>query len=117
VRQGVACKTLPTALALFSSDGKSIAAILASFSELHTTFTYSPDGSYFAITSRKGVVSFWDANTREPVGQFTAHNGIIVSVAFSPDGRTPASPSRAPGEPVKSWDLAATLAPKPHRKP
>jgi WD40 repeat protein len=117
VRQGVACKTLPTVLAVFSSDGKSIVAILASFSELDTTFTYSPDGSYFAITSRKVVVSFWDANTREPVGQFAAHNGIIVSVASSPDGRTPASPSTAPGEPVKIWDLAATLAPKPHRKP
>jgi WD40 repeat protein len=95
VRQGVACKTLPTALALFSSDGKSIAAILASFSELRTTFTYSPDGSYFAITSRKGVVSFWDANTREPVGQFAAHNGIIVSVGFSPDGRGLESAGRA----------------------
>jgi hypothetical protein len=76
--QGAAGKTdrapLPTVLALFSSDGKSIVAILASFSELH----------------------------REPLGQFTAHDGILSASASRPMAeclrRPPprrASPSRS----------------------
>ena len=82
-----------------------------------TTFTYSPDGSYFATASRTGIVSFWDAITREPIGQFSAHDGIIVCVSFSPDARTLATASTAPGEPVKIWDLATTLSQRSQKTP
>ncbi len=78
-----------------------------------TTLMYSPDGASFTTASRKGAVTFWDANTRQPRGQFTAHDGIVVSIYFSPDGRELATASTTPGEPIKIWDLAAAPASKP----
>jgi WD40 repeat protein len=73
-----------------------------------TALAFSPDGARVVLASRQGVVYLWDARTRRPIGQFSAHDGIVVSVYFSPDGRRLATASTVPGEPVKIWELDKT---------
>ena len=65
-----------------------------------TCVAYSPDGKQIvagtqathrlkggAVSSRRGTVGFWDANTGKLQGTIE-HNSPVSSVAFSPDGKT-----------------------------
>src|SRR5260221_12660897 len=47
---------------------------------------YSPDGKYIATAGIEGIAKLWDAITGKEFRTFTASNGSVWSVAFSPDG-------------------------------
>ncbi len=51
---------------------------------------YSPDGMYFAAVSDIGIW-LYDAKTYQEVSLLTGHTGVVLRVAFSPDGNTFAS--------------------------
>ena len=51
---------------------------------------FSPDSSILAYGSRERFY-LWDVETRSRTGIFRGHEGIIASLAFSPDGGTLAS--------------------------
>jgi WD40 repeat protein/serine/threonine protein kinase len=62
--------------------------------------TFSPDGRWIASGGLDGWLKIWDANTREPLSPFKAHERQIRCVAFSPDGRRLAT---------ASWDRTAKI--------
>ena len=51
---------------------------------------FSPDGTRFAVASRIGIW-IYNAHMGEELKLLTGHTGTVLSVAFSPDGRTIAS--------------------------
>ena len=56
---------------------------------------YSSDGTLLAVGSSLGVW-LYDAHTYTEVALLTGHTDRVMSVAFSPDGRTLASASLGP---------------------
>ena len=67
----------------------------------------SPDGSAVACATALGgepALAVWDVATRRP--RWTRSGGRFSDVAFSPDGKTLATASRALGSPIQLWDVA-----------
>ncbi len=58
-----------------------------------------------AAAGSEGVVTLWDAVTRERVGELAGHTGTVNSLAFSPDDRTLISASEDGA--IRSWDTVA----------
>ena len=69
---------------------------------------YSPDGSKLAVASSIGVW-IYDAQTGEELDLYTGHTEIVISVAFSPDGKTIASGSHDGS--VLLWDYGSVAEP------
>ena len=77
----------------------------------HTTWlssvAFSPDGARIASASVDGVIKIWAASTGEELASFAAHDGMVRTLEFSPNGTRLFSNGR--GGP-KVWD--ATTDPK-----
>ena len=66
------------------------------------SITFSPDSKMLAI-GQLGEVSLIDANSGERIGFHTPNTAEVISVAFSPDGKTLAS---ATDHQIYLWDIA-----------
>ncbi|HDL85459.1 MAG TPA: hypothetical protein ENH11_03900, partial [Candidatus Acetothermia bacterium] len=70
---------------------------------LTTDVQFSPDGKYLAVATSIGI-ELRRSDTLELTRFLTNHTGVVLSVAFSPDGRTLASGSW--NKAIKLWDVA-----------
>ena len=66
---------------------------------------YSPDGTQIAIGSSIGIW-LYDAHTGVELALLTGHTGIVLSVAYSPDGRTLAGGGGWRDGTIRLWDAA-----------
>lgn len=92
-----------------------------------TCAAYSPDGKYVAsgsfapkvggldkythvptidVAESPGVVSIWDAASGTKIGDYAAQRGIIISLAFSPDGRFIASSTIGKDYTFSVWEVS-----------
>jgi WD40 repeat protein/tRNA A-37 threonylcarbamoyl transferase component Bud32 len=78
-----------------------------------TCLAYSPDGRFIASGSffpaakhreSAGVVKIWEAETGREVLKFDKQIGVVLSVAYSPDGRRVASSSINDDHTLVVWD-------------
>ncbi|ETK37768.1 WD40 repeat domain-containing serine/threonine protein kinase [Microbispora sp. ATCC PTA-5024] len=53
-----------------------------------TALAFSPDDRYLAVGGQSGEVSLWDVASRRPLGTpYRMQAGVVLSLAFTPDGR------------------------------
>jgi WD40 repeat protein len=65
--------------------------------------TLSSDGRHLAVSTPEGVIGIWDWTNGKEVLKVQAHAGRVLSIAFSPDGKTLASVADGP---IRQWDVA-----------
>ena len=72
-------------------------------------FDFSPDGRTIVTSSVDSTVRLWDVETGKPVGQPLDSQGLILTIAFSPDGHllaagTQGATENAPNA-LRLWDI------------
>ena len=73
-----------------------------------TSVAFSQNGKKLATDDGKGSIRLWDIATARQIGHRPPERGPpdeIISMAFSPDGKTLATDDDFPG-PVRLWDVA-----------
>ena len=65
--------------------------------------SFSPDGATLAMASSASNVHLWDLNTGKHKATLAGHVGRLISLVFSPDGRTLATGGT---DQVRLWNLA-----------
>ena len=78
--------------------------VLSTGGENVECLAYSPDGRTLAGGAGRQVL-LWDCETREIVKTFSGHEGLVISLAFSPGGERLASGSE--DQTVRVWDVAS----------
>ncbi|MBI5032479.1 MAG: helix-turn-helix domain-containing protein [Chloroflexi bacterium] len=66
----------------------------------------SPDGKRIATVSANNAAKIWDANTGQEMITLSGHTGVVVRLAFSPDGTHLATVANEPDRTPRIWDVA-----------
>jgi WD40 repeat protein len=66
----------------------------------------SPDGEAICTAADDGAVRSWNAKSGEPIREFQGHHTKIVSLAYSPDGKTIAAGATETDD-IILWDAAS----------
>ncbi|HEX2906063.1 MAG TPA: SH3 domain-containing protein [Phototrophicaceae bacterium] len=82
--------------------------ILSGFRGIVGETLYSPDGRLLAVSDAAGVVSLWDTERYEAIGQLE-HDGAVEDFAFSQDGQQIAVAIKEFG--IQIWDVSDTAQP------
>jgi len=67
---------------------------------------WSPDSKYIASASSDLTVRIWDAASGSTIKTLGSFNGVVTSVAWSPDGTRLATVAASKKDPLRIWDTS-----------
>ncbi|MCX7947499.1 MAG: dynamin family protein [candidate division WOR-3 bacterium] len=67
------------------------------------SISFSPDGKYFAVASKEGVIKIWSTENWKEITTLKEDRDTTYSISFSPDGKCLASAGS--DAIIKIWDL------------
>jgi WD40 repeat protein len=87
------------------AKGKELRSLVADSNAQLQAVQFSPDGKTVVAGGEAEGIYFWDPATGAIRRRFTSYTGILLVMAFSPDGKTLASSHRDRNSKVLLWDL------------
>jgi RNA polymerase sigma factor (sigma-70 family) len=75
--------------------------------EFHQDLAFSPDDRVLAWARGAGPITLWDVSTGKNLRQLKGHEGAVLSVSFSPDGRTLVAAGQ---DACRRWDVGTGKA-------
>ena len=104
----IAAQTQPGAIEIRDAELKRLGVPIWSGQPV-TYFEFSPDGRTIVTSSFDSTVHLWDVETGKPVGKPLDSQGLILTAAFSPDGRLLAAGTQGASEntpnTLRLWDI------------
>jgi WD40 repeat protein len=85
-----------------AATGKAIRAI----DKHYYAAAFSPDGEWLAVADHDGTITLHEVSVGKNTRRIGKHDGLIVALAFSPDGKRLAAAGGLGGR-VTVWDVAA----------
>lgn len=85
-------------------DGSS--KFLSTEGECYTSVRFSPNSRYVAASNSDNFLRIWDVRSGHLVGKWKDHEGMIRSVAFSPNGEKLVSGGWEKQMDLKCWDVS-----------
>jgi WD40 repeat protein len=102
-----------------AATGETVDVLETSDTGMTLRTTISPDGRQALMASQIGVLRLWDVSTGKEIRQLHGHEGQVIDVAFTADGRYIVSGAGA-DRTMRLWDAAtgrelANVPAKTHR--
>lgn len=100
-------KTIPNAICLWKGSPPKLESVIPGDENRFTTVAMNRDGRQIVTGNNKGVLAFWDSDTKQRTAAFQLYEGMVSCTSISPDGELLATFSY--DDSVSIWKIKTLL--------